>query len=127
MDEQQKLEYQNQQLLERIAEMEKESALAENRKQATTMLAERNLPVQFVEYVLAVDADTTMSNIDTFDRLFKSAVSDAVSHQIATSGAPKGATAKQMGLNTTKGLSLAERQKLKETNPTLYNSVKFNA
>lgn len=127
MDETQRLEYQNKQLLEKIAEMEKQSALAENTKQATAILAERNLPVQFVEYVLAADADTMMANIDTFDRLFKAAVSDAVTAQIRTSGTPKGATAKQTGLNSTKGLSLAERQALKESNPTLYNSVKFNA
>lgn len=123
MDEQQRLQYQNEQLKNQIAEMEKQAALAENTKQATAILSERKLPVQFVEYVLAADADTMMANIDTFDRMYKAAVADEVARRIGTSGAPSGRTGKQTGLTSLKGMSLAERQQLKDTNPTLYNSL----
>lgn len=128
MDEKQKLQYQNDQLTARIAEMEKASILAENTKTATSIMAEKGLPVQFVSYVVADDAETMSENIDNFDRAFKAAVADEVAKRISAGGSPKGGVStKQTGLNSTKGLSLAERQNLKKTNPSLYNTIKFHA
>lgn len=61
------------------------------------MLANRNLPVQFVDYIIAEDADTMMANIDTFEKMFKSAVADAVAARIAQP-TPKSGSAQQTGM-----------------------------
>ena len=40
-------------------------------------MANRGLPIEFVDYIVAEDAETMMENITTFERAFKSAVADA--------------------------------------------------
>jgi len=57
------------------------------------VMANRHLPVEFIDYIVAEDAETMMNNITTFEKMFNSAVADAVAERIA-SPAPKTGSAK---------------------------------
>jgi hypothetical protein len=92
--------------------------------EATKVLANRELPIEFVDYIVAEDADTMMENITTFEKAFKAAVADAVAKKIA-SPAPRGSTAKQTGLTREefKKMSVAQQSELYRTNPELYKQL----
>ena len=65
--------------------------------EATKVLSARGLPVEFVDYIVADDAETMMENINTFEKMFKSAVQDAVAKKIS-SPSPKSGSVKQTGM-----------------------------
>ena len=88
MDESQRKEYEYTQRLQELESKEREFAIAQNKLEATKVMANRELPIEFVDYIVAEDAETMMENITTFERAFKSAVADAVAKKIA-SPAPK--------------------------------------
>ena len=99
MDENQRKEYEYTQKLQELEQREREFTVAQNKLEATKVLANRELPIEFVDYIVAEDADTMMENINTFERAFKAAVADAVAKKIA-SPAPKGGSVKQTGMTT---------------------------
>ena len=90
-------------------------------------MANRGLPIEFVDYIVADDADTMLENINVFDKAFKAAVADAVSKKIA-SPTPKNGSVQQKGLSRDefKKLSLAQQAELYRTNPTLYKELTTN-
>lgn len=124
MDESQRKEYEYEQKLHELEDREREFAITQNKLEATKVLANRNLPVEFVDYIVAEDAETMMANITTFEKLFNSAVADAVAKRIA-SPAPKTGTVKQTGLTREefKKLSLAQQAEIYRTNPELYKQL----
>ena len=124
MDESQRREYEYQQRVSELEAKEREFTLTQNKLEATKVLANRNLPVEFVDYIVAEDAETMMANIETFEKLFNSAVSDAVSKKIS-SPAPKTGAVKQTGLTREafKKLSVAQQAELYRTNPNLYKQL----
>ena len=77
MDEKQRQEYEYNQKLQELEAREKEFNIAQNKLEATKVMANRGLPIEFVDYIVAEDAETMMENITTFERAFKSAVADA--------------------------------------------------
>ena len=73
------------------------------------------------------DIEASQANIDKLDKLFKAAVKAEVEKRLAGS-APKGngnSTPAEITKETAKKMSLAELQKLKETQPEVYNKI-FN-
>lgn len=124
MDEKQRADYEFEQRVKQFEVKEKEFALTQNKLEASKVLANRNLPVDFVEYIVAEDADTMMANIDTFERAFKAAVNDAVSKRIAAP-APKAGGAVQTGMTKEQfnKLSLAQQAEIYRTNPNLYKQL----
>lgn len=124
MDENQRKEYEYNQKLQELEEREKEFTITQNKLEATKVLASRGLPVEFVDYVVAEDAETMLENINTFDRLFKSAVSDAVSKKISTPS-PKSSSTTQTGMTREdfKKLSVAQQAEIYRTNPELYKQL----
>ena len=124
MDENQRKEYEYNQKLQELEEREKEFTITQNKLEATKVLASRGLPVEFVDYVVAEDAETMLENINTFDRLFKSAVSDAVSKKISTPS-PKSSSITQTGMTRDdfKKLSVAQQAEIYRTNPELYKQL----
>ena len=84
MDESQRREYEYNQRLQQLEQKEHEFAVAQNKLEATKILANRGLPIEFVDYIVADEAETMMENINTFDKLFKAAVADEVSKKIAS-------------------------------------------
>lgn len=124
MDESQRREYEYNKKVEELEQKEREFAIAQNKLEASKVLANRGLPVEFVDYVVADDADTMMANIDTFDKMFKSAVADAVSQRISQP-TPKAGSAQQGGLTKEefRKLNLAQQAEVYRTNPTLYKEL----
>ena len=76
---------------------------------------------QFVDYIVADEAETMLDNINAFDKLFKAAVNDAVSKKIAQP-TPKAASVSQTGLTKEqfKTMSIAQQTELFMTNRDLY-------
>ena len=124
MDENQRKEYEYTQKLQELEKREREFTVAQNKLEATKVLANRELPIEFVDYIVAEDADTMMENINTFERAFKAAVADAVAKKIA-SPAPKGGSVKQTGMTKEefRKLSVAQQSELFRTNPELYRQM----
>mgnify|MGYP003424912765 CR=1 FL=1 len=124
MDENQRKEYEYTQKLQELEKREREFTVAQNKLEATKVLANRELPIEFVDYIVAEDADTMMENINVFERAFKAAVADAVAKKIA-SPAPKGGSVKQTGMTKEefRKLSVAQQSELFRTNPELYRQM----
>lgn len=124
MDETQRKEYEYEQKVAELEQREREFNLAQNKLEATKVLANRDLPIEFVDYIVAEDADTMMENITTFEKAFKAAVSDAVAKKIA-SPTPKTGTVKQTGMTKEEfsKLNLQQQAELYKTNPQLYKEL----
>lgn len=124
MDENQRKEYEYTQKLQELEQREREFTIAQNKLEATKVLANRELPIEFVDYIVAEDADTMMENINVFERAFKAAVADAVAKKIA-SPAPKGGSVKQTGMTKEefRKLTVAQQSELFHTNPELYRQM----
>ena len=124
MDESQRKDYEYNQKVAELELREKEFNLAQNKLEASKVLANRGLPIEFVDYVVADDADTMLDNINTFDKAFKAAVADAVSKKLA-SPTPKSSSVKQTGMTKEEfqKMNLAQQAELYKTNPTLYKEL----
>ena len=127
MDEAQRKEYEFNQKVAELEKKEREFNLAQNKLEASKVLANRGLPIEFVEYIVADDADTMLENINVFEKAFKAAVADAVSKKLA-SPAPKTGSVKQTGLTREdfKKMNLAQQAELYKTNPALYKELAAN-
>lgn len=124
MDEAQRKEYEFNQKVAELEAREKEFNLMQNKLEASKVLANRDLPIEFVDYIVADDADTMMENINTFEKAFKAAVADAVTKKMA-SPTPKGGSVKQTGITKEdfKKMNLAQQAELFRTNPALYKEL----
>ena len=114
----------------RIAELEEQLAafqIERNRSELKSVLSSRGLSAEFAD-IIAIndDIETSQANIDKLDKLFKAAVKTEVEKRLAGAGiAPKGNGngTSVITKDTVKKMSLAELQKLKTTNPELYNNL----
>lgn len=124
MDEAQRQQYEFEQKVKELEAREKEFNLAQNKLEASKVLANRNLPVEFVDYIVAEDADTMLENINVFEKAFKAAVADAVNKKIA-SPTPKSGSVKQTGITKEefKKMNLAQQAEIYKTNPALYKEL----
>ena len=125
MDESQRRDYEYNQKLQELEQRERDFTIAQNKLEATKVLANRELPIEFVDYVVADDAETMMDNITRFEKLFKACVADAVSLKIS-SPTPKTGAMVQTGMTKAdfKKLSIAQRASLQQSNPELYESLR---
>lgn len=125
MDESQRRDYEYNQKLQELEQRERDFTIAQNKLEATKVLANRELPIEFVDYVVADDAETMMDNITRFEKLFKACVADAVSRKIS-SPTPKTGAMVQTGMTKAdfKKLSIAQRASLQQSNPELYESLR---
>ena len=124
MDESQRKEYEYAQKLQALEDKEREFAIAQNKLEATKVMANRDLPIEFVDYIVAEDAETMMNNITVFETAFKSAVADAVAKKIS-SPAPKGGSVKQTGITKEefRKMNIAQQTEIYKTNPELYKQL----
>lgn len=124
MDEAQKKEYEFNKRVAELEAKEKAFALMENKVSATKVLGDRGLPIQFVDYIVAEDAETMMTNINNFEKAWKAALADAVNARLAQP-APKGSTVTQTGLTKEqfKKMSISQQAELYKTNPELYKTL----
>lgn len=66
-------------------ELERQKADFEREKlkyEAAKVLSQRNLPVEFVDYLIAADNESTLENIKTFEKKFNKAVEDSVTAKL---------------------------------------------
>ncbi len=124
MSEEQKFQYELDQREKAIAEKEQALALAENKAEAAKVLADKGISVKLVDFVLAADADTMMSNISLLEKEFKASVKAEVERRLQTSTPkknlpPDGIITKE----TFSKMKLSEQAELFRTNPDLYNSL----
>ena len=124
MDEAQKKEYEYTQRLQQLEQKERDFTLAQNKLEDTKIMANRGLPVDFVDYIVAEEAETMMDNITRFERAFKGAVADAVAKKISTPS-PQSASVQQTGLTKEafKKLNISQQSELYRTNPELYKQL----
>lgn len=123
MDETQRREFEYQKRIEELEQKERDFAIMSNKVEASKIMEKRGLPVSFVDYVVSETADEMKDKIDAFEKEWKSAIQDAVSKRLG-GATPKGAV-QQTGMTKDdfNKLTLAQRQQLYQTNPTLYNSL----
>ena len=124
MDEAQRKDYEYNQKLEELERREREFTITQNKLEATKVLSSRGLPVEFVDYIVAEDAETMLENINVFEQAFKSAVSDAVAKKISNPS-PKTGSAKQTGMTREEfmKLNVAQEAEIYRTNPKLYSQL----
>lgn len=112
----------------RIAELEEQLAqfqIEKNRSELKSVLSARGLSAEFADIIsITDDIEASQTNIDTLDKLFKAAVKAEVEKRLA-GPAPKGngSNGATITKESIKKMSIAELQKLKSTNPELYNNL----
>ena len=105
-----------------IAEKEHQLLLAENRAEASKILAEKHLSQTFLDFVTADTADEMNERITRIERAFKASVKDEVEARLGKSSPKLSSAPGNMTKAEFNSLSLAEKQKLYETDRELYNS-----
>ena len=114
----------------RIAELEEQLAafhIERNKSELKSVLASRGLSAEFADIVtISDDIEASQANIDKLDKLFKAAVKAEVEKRLAGK-TPKGNGGEPAELTkeSAKTMSMAELNKLAETNPELFNKI-FN-
>jgi len=124
MDATQKYEYQLEQRERAIAEKEKQLALAENKNVAGKILADKGLSLDFIDFVVAEEAESMNLNIKAIEKAFKASVKAEVEKRIGTK-APRKAEVPYS--NLTKAdfakMSLAQQAQLYKDEPEIYKSL----
>lgn len=113
----------------RIAELEEQLAIfniERNKSELKSVLSSRGLSAEFADIVaIGDDIEVAQANIDKLDKLFKAAVKAEVEKRLA-GNAPKGiGTTGELTKEEAQKMSIADRQKLYNTNRELYNKY-FN-
>lgn len=126
MNEEQKKEFEFNKKVQELEQREREFNIMQNKLEASKVMTDKGLPITFVDYIVAEDAETMMSNITSFEKEWKAAIADAVSARLgADSQTPKSKTVSQAGLSSEefKKLSVAQQAEIYKTNPELYKQL----
>lgn len=126
MNESEKYQYELEQREKAIAEKEKALALAENKNEASKILADKGLSLSLVDFVVAEDAETMNSNIRLLEKAFKDSVKREVEKRLGSSAPKKNLPPDEtITKEQAKKMGIRERQQLLMNNPELYNQL-FN-
>ena len=115
----------------RIAELEEQLAafqIERNKSELKSVLSTRGLSAEFADIIaITDDIEASQANIDKLDKLFKAAVKLEVEKRLS-GAAPKGngTTGTVLTKESLSKMSVAELQRLKQTNPELYNNLYNN-
>lgn len=124
MNEQQKYEYQLEQREKALAEKEKALALAENKNEASKILAEKGLSLQLVDFVVAESAEDMNNNISLLEKAFKASVKAEVEKRLGSSAPKKNLPPDEaITKESFKKMSIIEQNKLFSENPELYKAL----
>ena len=121
MNESEKFQYELEQREKAIEEKEKALALAENKNEASKILADKGLSLSLVDFVIAEDAETMNSNIRLLEKAFKDSVKREVEKRLGSS-APKKNLPIEDTITKDKAMKMGirERQNLLNENPELF-------
>lgn len=126
MNESEKYQYELEQREKAIAEKEKALALAENKNEASKILADKGLSLSLVDFVIAEDAETMNSNIRLLEKAFKDSVKREVEKRLGSSAPKKNLPPDEtITKEQAKKMGIRERQQLLMNNPELYAQL-FN-
>lgn len=126
MNESEKYQYELEQREKAIEEKEKALALAENKNEASKILAEKGLSLSLVDFVVAEDAETMNSNIRLLEKAFKDSVKREVEKRLGSSAPKKNLPPDEtITKEQAKKMGIRERQQLLMNNPELYAQL-FN-
>lgn len=116
----------------RIAELEEQLAafqIERNKSELKSVLSNRGLSAEFADIVaISDDIEASQANIDKLDKLFKAAVKAEVEKRLAGAGRDvkgNGNSSTEITKESATKMSMAELNKLAETNPDLFNKL-FN-
>lgn len=116
---------------DKIAELQQQLAafqVEKNKSELKSVLSSRGLSAEFADIInISDDIQASQANIDKLDKLFKAAVKAEVEKRLA-GNAPKGSSANEASeitKETAMKMSMAELQKLAETQPELFAKL-FN-
>lgn len=124
MNEQQKFEYELEQREAAIIEKEKALMLAENKNEASKILAEKGLSLQLVDFVVAEDAETMNANISLLEKSFKASVKAEVEKRLGSNSPKKNLPPDDaITKDSFKQMSLTDQQRLFNENPELYKQM----
>lgn len=124
MNEEEKLRYQLEQREKAIEAKEKALALAENKNEASKILAEKGLSLALVDFVVAEDAETMNANISLLVKEFGKSVKAEVEKRLGSSSPKKNLPPDEtLTKESFKKLSLIKQQELAKNNLDLYKSL----
>jgi len=97
--------------------------IEKNKSELKSVLSSRGLSAEFADIIsISDDIETSQSNIDKLDKLFKAAVRAEVEKRLA-GNAPKGnggSSTAELTKESVKNMSMAELNQLATTNPELF-------
>ena len=126
MNETEKLRYELEQREKAIEEKERALTLAQNKNEASKILAEKGLSLSLIDFVVAEDAETMNANINLLDKAFKASVKAEVEKRLGSSAPKKNLPLdEQITKEQAMKMGVIERQKLYNDNPDLYAAL-FN-
>ena len=126
MNETEKLRYELEQREKAIEEKERALTLAQNKNEASKILAEKGLSLSLIDFVVAEDAETMNANINLLDKAFKASVKAEVEKRLGSSSPKKNLPLdEQITKEQAMKMGVIERQKLYNDNPELYATL-FN-
>lgn len=126
MNESEKYQYELEQREKAIEEKEKALALAENRNEASKILADKGLSLSLVDFVVAEDAETMNDRIKVLDKAFKESVKREVEKRLGSSAPKKNLPPDEtITKEQAKKMGIRDRQQLLMNNPELYAQL-FN-
>ena len=126
MNESEKYQYELEQREKAIEEKEKALALAENKNEASKILADKGLSLSLVDFVVAEDAETMNDRIKVLDKAFKESVKREVEKRLGSSAPKKNLPPDEtITKEQAKKMGIRDRQQLLMNNPELYNQL-FN-
>lgn len=121
MNESEKFQYELEQREKAIEEKEKALALAENKNEASKILADKGLSLSLVDFVIAEDAETMNSNIRLLEKAFKDSVKREVEKRLGSSAPKKNLPPDEtITKEQAKKMGIRERQQLLMNNPELF-------
>lgn len=124
MDEAQRYEYELQQREAAIEEKEKELALAENKAEASKILASKGISAELVNFVVAETADEMNANISLLEKEFKKSVKAEVEKRLASNTPKKGlAQPNTITKDQFMKMTYTELAELRQNEPELYDSL----
>ena len=98
-------------------------ALLENKNAASKILSEKGISIALVDLVIADSAEDMKSRIDILEKEFNASIQKEIERRLAGTTPVKVQTKEGMTKEDFRKLSLAEQQKLYNTNPDLYKAL----
>ena len=107
--------------------MLRERDIANNKSELKSVLSARGLSAEFADIItITDDIEESQAKIDVLDKLFKAAVKTEVERRLAAAGGtPRGAgtVTTEITKEAAKKMSMADRQRLLNTNPEQYKRL----